>query len=279
MKPKIIHKLYGKAFSKATRVKTKYVINKILNPEKENESYSPIQDLSQLTEKELEHYQFTRERFQQYDPSRITKFGSYFLDHTYLRKNDMIVYSFGIFLDYRFELSLAIKYRCQVHLFDPDPRDLTFYEQHYSDYPYFTFSPIGVWKEDAVLRFNRPPTGGSASAVIDYQNSDKIFEAKVISLKNIMKERNHHEISVLKMDIEGAAPIVMRHMLEEQIYPTQIAMEWEKKDRNDQGNHRAFYEEVDSLCSEFEKVGYTIFLLPREQYFGGIELLFVRDYQ
>ena len=50
---------------------------------------------------------------------------------------------------------------------------------------------------------------------------------KVDTLKNIMKKNNHKEIDLLKMDIEGAEIKVLNNMLDANIFPKFLCIEFD----------------------------------------------------
>ena len=59
---------------------------------------------------------------------------------------------------------------------------------------------------------------------------------QVDSLKNIMQKLNHTHIDLLKLDIEGAEINVLDQMLDDNIFPTYLCIEFDlflkKKDTN-----------------------------------------------
>ena len=61
-------------------------------------------------------------------------------------------------------------------------------------------------------------------------------EVEVDSIKNIMKEYNHTKIDLLKLDIEGSEIDVLNQMLNDQIYPRYLCIEFDlllkNKDQN-----------------------------------------------
>jgi len=49
----------------------------------------------------------------------------------------------------------------------------------------------------------------------------------VVSIKNIMKEKGHVHIDLLKLDIEGSEIDVLNSMLDDHIYPTYLCIEFD----------------------------------------------------
>ena len=61
-------------------------------------------------------------------------------------------------------------------------------------------------------------------------------EVEVDSIKNIMKTYNHSKIDLLKLDIEGSEIDVLNQMLDDNIFPTYLCIEFDlllkNKDHN-----------------------------------------------
>ena len=66
--------------------------------------------------------------------------------------------------------------------------------------------------------------------------SNEYDEVEVDSIKNIMKTYNHNKIDLLKLDIEGSEIDVLNQMLDDEIYPIYLCIEFDlllkKKDSN-----------------------------------------------
>jgi hypothetical protein len=78
----------------------------------------------------------------------------------------------------------------------------------------------------------------------------------VDTIKNIMNDNNHSHIDFLKLDIEGAENIVIEQMLNDNIYPKYICIEFDLllKNKDPSQTTSAI---VDRLC---KKEGYKILI-------------------
>jgi FkbM family methyltransferase len=213
------------------------------------------------------------ERLTPVGPQHV-RLGNYYLDGRIPLDESSVVYSFGVGMNIDFDLAIARRAGCTVHLFDPTPESAVFMER-YADQRHLRFMPVGVWTETATVPFYEPPLGGSASMVMHASGPPK-FEGRVEPLRVLMTELGHEHIDVLKMDIEGAALDVLEQMVTEGILPTQIVVELERP-RGDRRAILEFFDRVRTLCTELERRGYETRRLPRAKarYFG-LELLFAR---
>ena len=64
-------------------------------------------------------------------------------------------------------------------------------------------------------------------------NANNSANLQCYKLKSLMSMNNHNKIDVLKMDIEGAAIEVMNNILDDNIFPEQIAVEFEVGENED----------------------------------------------
>lgn len=137
-----------------------------------------------------------------------------------------VCYCGGVGEDITFDLGLIERFGCDVYAFDPTPRAIAHVAERASAEPRFHLRPVGLWSEDATLRFYAPrdPTHVSHSA-LNLQRTDDYFEAPCRSLPSLMRELGHDHIDLLKIDIEGAEHRVVRSMLAAGIRPTVLCLE------------------------------------------------------
>ncbi len=162
-----------------------------------------------------------------------------------------VCYCAGAGEDISFDLLLAEKYECEVHIFDPTPRAVEHFKKAESAmrqrkamsiyngawaYPatpkvleMVQFHEWGIWDRDSVLRFYTPadPSHVSHSAV-NLQKTDQYFEAQVYSTQQLMGKLGHQQIDMLKIDIEGAEYTVMNNLLSEGLYPKILCVEFDE---------------------------------------------------
>lgn len=206
-------------------------------------------------------------------------YGNYWLDSRLPLGPQSVVYSLGVGGDIQFDLAVAEKVQCEVHLYDPTPSSIEFMEQQaqIDDAPHklLRFHPQGAWDSNTTLRFNVPKRGGSASAVSN-ESSASFFEAPCVTVAEMMKQNGHREIDVLKMDIEGAAERIVADLLKNGIFPKQLVVEFERP-TGSVDVQVAWFQKIEGLSESLKSHGYEATLLPRDRarYFG-LEILFAR---
>ena len=209
-----------------------------------------------------------------------TNYGGWIIPKNNELNDKSIIYSVGVGEDISFDLLLQCKYNSNIILIDPTLRAKIHYDEiknYYNtkkwefsgniqkdykkvidnltvDLSKFNYLNIGVWIEKNNLKFykNKNPSYVSQSLISNiYGNDYDIVE--VDTLKNIMKQNNHDKIDLLKMDIEGAEIEVLNNMLDYNILPTYLCVEFDlylkKKDINNNTNKI-----IERLISK----GYTI---------------------
>lgn len=210
--------------------------------------------------------------------SNGVQFGNYFLDKRIPLNSESIIYSLGILTDISFDLSIQKKYGCPVFMYDPTPSSIEFMKKYRSNES-LKYSPVGVWIEDKTLRFYEPKLGGSATIMGNDESKGAYFEAECLSIETIMRKNQHDHISVFKADIEGAALPILKQMVENNLFPDQIVVEFERP-KGGLSVVKEFLIEVSELRAKLKDAGYEEFLLPRKgsKYFS-LEMLFVNKNQ
>ncbi|MEM1319497.1 MAG: FkbM family methyltransferase [Bacteroidota bacterium] len=202
------------------------------------------------------------------------KMGNYYIDRRLPLTEKSIVYSLGVWTNIEFDLAITKAHCCPVYMYDPTPISIEFMEEKAKENTLLRFFPWGVWTEDTTLKFYLPPNGSSASAV-NGQNGVH-FEAECKTIANLMAYNGHQHIDVLKADIEGAALPIIEQLIETEIYPTQIVVEFERPIHDLKGNIDFFHRLI-KLRERLAALGYEEFRLPRSaaKYFS-FDLLFSR---
>lgn len=193
-----------------------------------------------------------------------TNYGGWLLPKNTILNEKSIVYSGGIGEDMSFDIKLVSKYKCNVFLIDPTLKAKTHFEEYKKyildkeykfkgniqpDYYYtiknekhdisrMKYLDIGIWNKKDTLKFYRQDNNEYVSqSLIDGMFGEKYDVIQVDSIKNIMKQNNHTNIDLLKLDIEGAENIVLNQMLNDKIYPKYLCIEFDlfikKKDTDD----------------------------------------------
>ncbi|MEM7199580.1 MAG: FkbM family methyltransferase [Planctomycetota bacterium] len=217
---------------------------------------------------------FVHRHLQPFD-RKLTSFGNYWLDPKPLGE-DAVVYSCGVGSQIDFDLAVAARVGCQVHLFDPTPRSIAFMKR-FADHQMLHFTPVGVWTAngDASFHFDavagRTQDVGNAS-ITNLFDRPETFTAPVKTLRTLMQERGHTQLDVLKMDIEGAALDVLEQALADGIWPGQLVLELERPRR--WKSIRTYFARVRELLERLAAEGYEVVRTPRDHGpYRSIELL------
>tara|TARA_Y100000389_G_scaffold78123_1_gene74926 strand:+ start:15115 stop:15801 length:687 start_codon:yes stop_codon:yes gene_type:complete len=183
-----------------------------------------------------------------------TNYGGWSIPKDARLDNNSIIYSGGVGEDMSFNLKLEDKYNCKIFLIDPTERAIKHYEEvkefyntkinNFSgniqpDYLYniidldpdfdnYTYINKGLYKEKTKLRFYKQNNPDYVSqSLVENMFSNEYDEVEVDSIKNIMKIYNHNKIDLLKLDIEGSEIDVLNQMLDDEIYPKYLCVEFD----------------------------------------------------
>lgn len=157
---------------------------------------------------------------------RIGNKGADFAINLNTINKDSIIYSFGIGQDISFDLGVIQKTQATILAFDPTPRSKKWLETQ--DLPSkFKYFEIGLAPYDGIATFETPLEESHVSFKITNSSntSENNINAQVRKLATLMKQNNHHQLDVLKIDIEGAEYDVIKNILEEKIEIKQILIE------------------------------------------------------
>ena len=194
-----------------------------------------------------------------------TIYGGWFVPKSMDLNENSIIYSGGVGEDISFDLLLSEKYNCNIFLIDPTKRAKKHYHEilDYYDSKKWKFSGdiqkdystwiknlnpnlnkinyinIGLWYKKDKLKFYKQNNEKYISqSIIKNMFGDNYDEVNVDSIKNIMETHNHNKIDLLKLDIEGAEIKVLNKMLDDEIYPKYLCVEFDlflkQKDANNE---------------------------------------------
>tara|TARA_Y100000389_G_C17419224_1_gene495646 strand:+ start:8 stop:694 length:687 start_codon:yes stop_codon:yes gene_type:complete len=193
-----------------------------------------------------------------------TKYGGWILPKENSINENSIIYSVGVGEDISFDILLQSKYNCNIYLIDPTTKAIKHYKEckkyfennknkftgniqkDYYDIiqtedPNFAkikYITKGLWnKKDKLKFYKQNNTNYVSQSLINGMFSSNYDIVDVDTIKNLMKEHNHKQIDLLKLDIEGAENIVLENMLNDKIFPKYLCIEFDlflkKKDNND----------------------------------------------
>lgn len=200
-----------------------------------------------------------------------TEYGGWVIPQSFLQPNS-VCYSVGVGEDISFDIELIKRYGCSVYLFDPTPKAVKHvayvkeavsvgkpaYINHSQDV--YNLSPqqlyalkmyeYGLWSEDKITRFYMPKDPSHVScSIVNLQKTQDYFDAQCKKVSTLMKEFGHKKIDLLKLDIEGAEYEVLENILDENIHPNVLCIEFHKT--RDQITNR--------VMAKLERAGYKLF--------------------
>jgi hypothetical protein len=210
-----------------------------------------------------------------------TKYGGfYYPNNLKLSGSESIVYCIGAGEDITHDVELAKKIGSKVYIFDPTPRAITHVAlvkdvldgvKEPVDSPRYgggdskywgkilayeiasenlVFSPVGLYTEDTEVEFYYPDCKEYVSCtVLKGQKGKECLKVAVKKLSTIMAELGHDKIDLLKIDIEGIECEVIDQMLDEAIFPTYLAVDFDLGWNVRNINRKRCLETIDRITS------------------------------
>jgi FkbM family methyltransferase len=140
-----------------------------------------------------------------------------------------VCYCAGVGEDITFDLELIRRYGCSVFAFDPTPRAARYAAVQAGTVGSFHFQPVGLWSENADLKFYAPRNRQHVShSIVNLQGTDAFFVGRCRRLASLMSELGHSHLDLLKLDIEGAEYAVLQSMIADRIFPTVLCVEFDQ---------------------------------------------------
>ncbi len=169
-----------------------------------------------------------------------------------------VCYCAGCGEDITFDLALIAQFGCPVYGIDPTPRAIDFVQAETADEPRYRLLPIGLWSANETVRFYAPQDDKHVShSITNMQLTEKYFEAEVRTLAAVMAEHGHTELSLLKLDIEGAELEVLESVLDDSIDIDVLCVEFDcLTDRSP-----AMRTRLRALLERLRRAGYQLFWL------------------
>lgn len=207
-----------------------------------------------------------------------TGYGGWYVP-TGLLSSQSLCYGVGAGEDISFEIDLINRYSCEVHCFDPTPRAQRHVEQlhrntvngiptsindavnvHYTINPgclaQLHFHAFGLWSQDRTMRFYAPENPAHVShSIVNLQRTTNYFEADCRTLKTVMQTLEHSDLSLLKLDVEGAEYEILASILDSDIRPAVLCAEF------DEGYHpldREYLPRILNMVSRVKTCGYRL---------------------
>ncbi len=221
-------------------------------------------------------------------PQTTVRLGSKYGGWDFLEKpglKDSVILSCGLGEDASFDVEFSKKYGATVLLVDPTPRAVEHYrklverlgKKAESDYVAGGNQPVeaydmeglsadsfkliekALWNKEETLKFFMPSQKGFVSHSLvnvsnNYRQDTAYLEVQGITMETLLKAHGVEKLPLMKMDIEGAEITVLNDMLDKNILPDQLLVEFDGLN-NPSRRSRDEFEQVDS---RLRKVGYGL---------------------
>lgn len=146
-----------------------------------------------------------------------------------LIQSDWLVYDFGVGEDISLDIALIDRHGCAIHAFDPTPKAIAYMKTR--ALPGFHFHPVGVWNENAIIKFWAPRHAHYESySALNLHGTTEYVKCQVKTLKTLAAELGHDHINMIKMDIEGAEQRVIPDLVAEGFRPELLCIEFDQAD-------------------------------------------------
>ena len=188
-----------------------------------------------------------------------SKYGGWYIyDHVNL--NNSTIISCGVGEDISFDIEMINKYKLKVIFVDPTPRSILYFDkikknlgsnksQSYSSHGYqninsYDLSKIkndkinivkhAIWiKSDNKVKLYYPKNKLNVSLSVsnfsnEYRKDTDFIEVKSITYNDLLKKFNITKLTLIKLDIEGAEYEVIFNLLQNNILPDQILVEFDE---------------------------------------------------
>lgn len=143
--------------------------------------------------------------------------------------SDSICYLAGVGTDISFDQALIERTNCHAWGFDPTPKALDWFNQSVGHLDNYTLLPFGFAGKSGELKFYAPANPDHVShSTKNLQHTDSFFTARVKTIGDAMLALEHENLTLVKLDIEGAEHDTIKVMLADGIRPAVICVEFDQ---------------------------------------------------
>lgn len=190
-----------------------------------------------------------------------TEYGGHAVDTARIG-GDSVVYTIGAGLDISFEEALIEKSACNVHVYDPTPRSVTWLTHRFGPSgekrqlaSRLAIHPQGIWSEDSTMKFYAPRNPDNVShSLANLQKTEEFIEVQCLSLKSAMRLNGHSRIDLLKLNVEGAEYAILNTAFDHGIKPGMILINYDEV--HTEGDERAA-QRLAQLAARISSQGYN----------------------
>lgn len=179
-----------------------------------------------------------------------------------------VIYCGGLGNQIEFELDLIRYYKCRVFGFDPTHESAKYIDKLQPEN--FVFCNVGLSDRDGEERFKVVKKKSKYYAAVEIHlnqsaegEADQVETFRNVRIPTAMKKLGHRKIDLFKIDIEGAEYRVIDDLLENEIYPSQIALEWHFRHAGN-GSRRRGIEITEDYVERLKKAGYYISFIGKK---------------
>ena len=188
-------------------------------------------------------------------------YGAWAIPDQMFSKDDVVMLV-GVGEDVSLDTYFA-KLGCRTILCDPTPRAISHARAHLSKYANVEIIEKGIWTNSGKAKFFFPKNPKHVSlSIVNLQETEEFLELDVITTDDLLHQLGVEKISILKLDIEGAAYLVLLDIFRKHIYPESILVDIESSIRTI---------ELFNLLITMQQLGYDLCWARNR------DCLFVRD--
>ena len=190
----------------------------------------------------------------------LVPYGNYSLVER-LVPDEPVVFSLGVGEDVRFDLALIERHNASIHFFDPTPRSARYVENH-SKLDRAKFNQIAIADFDGVLDVYIDDLQDSfesttSVSVMSRNSAASKLQVPCKTIRTTMREKGICHIDILKIDVEGAGVAILEGLLDAEVYPTQIAGEFERPPVASKLD--SYFDKLRQIFERLRALGYTIY--------------------
>jgi FkbM family methyltransferase len=175
-------------------------------------------------------------------------YGAWAIPEQMFTKDDVVMLV-GVGEDVSLDTYFA-KLGCRTILCDPTPRAISHAKTKLSSYLNVEIIEKGIWTKSGTTKFFFPKDPKHISlSIVNLQKTEEFLELDIITIDELLHQLGVEQLSILKLDIEGAAYLVLLDIFRKKIYPKCILVDIESSISTI---------ELLTLLTVFRKLGYSL---------------------